>query len=94
MLLGRRDPSVAGMAEQELRCHEVAAAGRPAALLDPHPERREPELGVAHEREQVREVGQAIGRQRRDLRSGPCVVARGDEGRPVPALCRGHRARL
>ena len=51
MLLGRGHPRVAGMAEQQLRDDRVTAAGRPAALLDPHPERREPELGVAHERE-------------------------------------------
>ena len=65
-----------------------------AVTLDPHPERGEAELGVAHEREQISEVGQAISRQRRDLRSGPCVIARGDERRPVPAFCRGHRGRL
>jgi hypothetical protein len=69
----------------------IAARGR-GALDDAHPERGEPELGIAHELEELGHRGHAR-RQRGDRRLAPPVGRQRECGTiPEPGL--GHRAGL
>src|SRR3954462_14653664 len=65
---GAHDASVAGMPDRDVHRDELLTASRKRALLDPHPERFESPLRVAHEREQLLDRRQA-GVERDDLRS-------------------------
>ena len=60
------------------------------AILDPHSERVEAELGIAHEREQLVEAGQALGRQRGELGSGAAAHDHRQVRGAIPEPCRGH----
>ena len=59
-------------------------------LLEAHPERREPQLRVAHEREQLVEVGQLLA-EGGDLGQAPAGVGDGQGPGAVPGAARGHR---
>ena len=59
-------------------------------LLEAHPERREAQLRVAHEREQLVEAGQLLA-EGGDLGQAPAGVGDGQGPCAVPGAARGHR---
>jgi len=79
------------VAHRDLGLGTVLAASSPRQLDDPHPERPEPQLGVAHEVEQLAHRGGARV-QRRDLWAAAAVGANNAagyqlaSGRPVMPL--------
>ena len=77
------------MAERDIHRRQQLAPSPERALFDPHPERREPQLGVAHEREQRLE-GRQLGRQCRDLRQA-LAERGGEDGGTVPEAGRHRR---
>ena len=82
---------MAGMADRDVHRREGLTAGGEGALLDPHPERREAELGIAHEGEQLGDARQGR-REGHDLGVAAGSID-GHERGPVPEAC-GHRAGL
>ena len=87
-----RHLGVADMAEQDVELDRVLAAGRGRLLEDAHPQRREAQLRVAHEVEQLLDRWQGRGQRRH---GGQASLAGLDgEGRAVPEACIGHRAGL
>jgi len=57
------DPDEAGVPDEDLVDQQPFAGRAPCPLLDPHPERAEPQLRVAHEGEQGGRVRDAAARQ-------------------------------
>jgi hypothetical protein len=82
---------MSGMPNGDIHGGERLAAGRERPLVDPHAERPEAELGVAHEREQLGDGRQ--GRwERHDLREAAGRID-GHERGAVPEAS-GHRGGL
>ena len=81
------------MADHDVHLDGVLAPRGPRPLDDPHPERREAELGVAHELEQLGDAGEA-GRQSRDGREPTAVHGGGQGGGAIPDPRLGHRGVL
>ena len=89
--MGRHDLGVAGMAQDRVHRRHVLAARRPGSLLDAQAEGGEPELGVAHEVEQLPD-GRQVGAERDDLRQPATVHSGGQGGGAIPQAGLGHRA--
>src|SRR5512140_395363 len=85
----RRDTRSARMAQQQLVEPDPLAGGRPRPLLQAQSERLEPELRVAHEREERRDVRQP-GRELGDLGSARSVGGGGEPGSGGPGDGCGH----
>jgi hypothetical protein len=81
------------MAQQDVHRDEVLTFGRERPLLDSHPERREAQLRIPHEREQLGDARQLRG-ECDDLGEAAPVVGEGHEGRAIPQAGFGHRAGL
>jgi hypothetical protein len=88
--LAGRHAGMADVPERDVEGHDVLATGAERALLDPHPQRGEPQLGVSHVGEELADAGHAGGK-RGKLRPAALAGCHGQRRGAVPQACRCHR---
>ncbi len=89
--LHRGDPRIARMAQDGVHRHQVLAARRAGAFLDPQAQRSEASLGVAHEVEQLGDRRQ-LAAEGDHLGQSAAINGGRDHGGAIPESAVGHRA--
>src|SRR5258706_6018708 len=83
-------PRVIRVPERDLRDRDLLAGDAEAVLLDAHPEGVEPELGVAHEREELGHGRERVSRERDQFGTRTAPDRHRQVGGAVPDAARGH----